>query len=165
MTEETDPIRDRFIHEMGELASDLGLNKSVGQIYALLYMNPDPMSLSDIADACQMSKGNASMNVRELERWGAARKACVPGDRKDYYEANRDVPEIVIDRLQNGLTRRMDAMRRVIDNAEEDLESVEDKQKRRFYRERLQDVRDLDKKVDKALKNLDKVYGLVRRFF
>ena len=66
-----DKAKSAFVDRMGQLASELGLNGSAGSIYALLFMSGEPVSLDRIAQSCAMSKGNASMNVRDLERWGA----------------------------------------------------------------------------------------------
>jgi DNA-binding transcriptional regulator GbsR (MarR family) len=162
MPESDDPIRERFIHEVGELAAGLGLSRSVGQIYALLYMSPEPVSLTGIAEACRMSKGNASTFVRELERWEAARKVCVPGERQDFYAANRDVAGIVMDRLQQGMGRRLDSVDRVIDQAREEIEEAEP-DNGEFYRERLEDIEALTSRLRSVVENMEAVYGVVRR--
>ncbi len=73
MAAHQDPVRGRFIHQVGEFGAGLGLSRSVGQLYALLYMSAEPMCLDEMAEACRMSKASASVNVRELERWGAVR--------------------------------------------------------------------------------------------
>ena len=165
MDENTDPIRERFIHQVGEFASSVGLNRSVGQLYALLYMSPEPMCLDDMASACAMSKANASINVRELVRWNAVRRVWVRPDRKDYYEANRDLPRIVIDRLQDGLGRRLRGLQDVVTEAAERVERMEgDQDAQRFYRERLGDVQKLQGSLQRLLGNMDKVYGVVKRF-
>ena len=165
MDDNSDPIRERFIHQIGEFASSMGLNRSVGQIYALLYMSREPMCLDDLAGACDMSKANASTNVRELERWNAVRRVWVRGDRKDYYEANRDLPQIVISRLQDGLGRRLGGLEDVVAEATERVEQMEgDADDQRFYRERLAEVHKLQGSLRRLLGNMDKVYGVVKRF-
>lgn len=165
MDDNSDPIRERFIHQVGEFASSMGLNRSVGQLYALLYMSREPMCLDDLAGAGDMSKANASINMRELERWNAVRRVWVRGDRKDYYEANRDLPQIVISRLQDGLGRRLRGLEDVVAEATERVEQMEgDADDKRFYRERLADVDKLQGSLRRLLGNMDKVYGVVKRF-
>jgi len=165
MAQQSDPIRERFIHEAGEFANGLGLSRSVGQLYALLYMSPEPVCLDEMAEACQMSKGNASMNVRELERWGAAQRVWVRGDRKDYYEPNRDIAGIVIARCQDGLGRRLGFLEGVVEDAAGSVEQMESPDGNRdFYAERLREVRKLIGSARKALNNLDKMYAVARRF-
>ena len=163
MTDPQDPIRERFIHEIGELAASLGLSRSVGQLYALLYMSPEPLCLDELAEVGQMSKASASVNMRELERWGAARKVWGQGDRKDYYEANRDLSEIVIRRLQDGLGRRLERFADAVDQAQNDISEMTDPETRGFYEKRLEEIRTLHGRLDKALSSLDKIYGIARR--
>ena len=62
MAEDYDPIRERFIHEVGEFAGGLGLSRSAGQLYALLYMSREPKCLDEMADSCEVSKATASVN-------------------------------------------------------------------------------------------------------
>jgi DNA-binding transcriptional regulator GbsR (MarR family) len=163
MPDAEDPIRERFIHEVGELAAGLGLSRSVGQIYALLYMSPDPVSLTGIAEACRMSKGNASTYVRELERWDAARRVCVPGERQDFYEANRDVTGIVSARLRQGMGRRLDALDRMVQEANERV-GTEEPENEDFYRQRLEDIETLSASLRKVVDNIDALQRLVKRF-
>jgi len=165
MTSQDDPIRDEFIHQIGELANGLGLNRSVGQLYAVLYMSPEPMCLDEMARACGMSKGNVSLNVRALERWGAVERAYVSGDRKDYYRANRDVLSIAAGRLKEGLGRRLGALDAAVAQASKKVEQMQGEPRaRQHYKERLQDIRKLTRSLQRVLNNLDKVYQLVKRF-
>ena len=165
MAQGSDPIRTQFIHEVGEFASSLGLSRSVGQLYALLYMSPAPLSLDELAEASDMSKGNASLNVRELERWGAVRRVYVPGDRKDYYEPNRNVPEIVVGRLKDGLGRRLASLETALDAASAQVEEMNgDGEKKKFYAQRLKEVRKLQRSLRRVVDNLDNLYKLARRF-
>ena len=166
MADEHDQIRGRFIHEVGEFAAGLGLNRSVGELYGLLYMSPRALCLDEMAEAAQMSKASASVNVRELERWGAVRKTWVQGDRKDYYEANRNLPEIVIGRMQDGLGRRLRGLRGAIAEAQKAVDAMPaDSSEKAFYGERLAELRRLEDSVQRALNNLDKIYLMAKRFF
>jgi DNA-binding transcriptional regulator GbsR (MarR family) len=160
-----DPIREQFINKVGEFVGELGLSRSVGQLYALLYMSPRPVCLEDMAEACGMSKASASLNIRELERWGAVRRVWVPGDRKDYYEANRAIPEIVINRLKEGLGRRLDNLERAVLEASSQVQRMnEDPETRKFYAERLREIQELHGSLRRIMNNMDKLYQLTRRF-
>ncbi|MBK8870658.1 MAG: hypothetical protein KBD85_02145 [Elusimicrobia bacterium] len=97
-----------FARLAGELAESFSFNRSVGQIYGLLYLQESPLSLEDIGQRLSMSKGNASINIRLLESWGAVRPVSVVGSRKDFYEANRDIKELALRRVREGLTKRFD---------------------------------------------------------
>ncbi len=84
-------VRDNLIFKAGYIAANLGLSKAMGQLYAALYISNKPIALEQLAQTCRMSKGNASINMRRLERWGAVKKSWGQGDRRDYYEANKDI--------------------------------------------------------------------------
>jgi DNA-binding transcriptional regulator GbsR (MarR family) len=109
MTTPTLPSTDaEFARFAGELAESFSFNRSVGQIYGLLYLQESPLSLEDIGQRLSMSKGNASINIRLLESWGAVRPVSVVGSRKDFYEANRDIKQVALRRVREGLTKRLD---------------------------------------------------------
>jgi DNA-binding transcriptional regulator GbsR (MarR family) len=83
-------VRDEFLLAMGRISEFWGFNKAMGHIYAVLYLNSVSLSLDEIATSLNMSKGNVSLNVRSLERWGLIKKVNQRSDRKDYYEAESD---------------------------------------------------------------------------
>lgn len=147
-----------FSRLAGELAESLNLNKSVGQIYALLYITGESLSLEEIAARLKMSKGNVSINLRALEYWGAVRFMSKAGTRKDYYEANQDLKEIILRRVQEGMTRRMDmaegALSHVLSSMEQD--GVHD-----ASRKRIEDLQAMITKGRKALALLPKVAGFL----
>jgi HTH-type transcriptional regulator, glycine betaine synthesis regulator len=87
--------RDNFIESVGRTTQGFGLGRIIGQLYALLFFSPDPMSLDDMADELKVSKGSISTNVRELEKWGAVKQVWVKGSRKDFYEAEVDFMRIL----------------------------------------------------------------------
>ncbi len=97
-----------FAKFAGELAESLSFNKSVGQIFGVLYLSDKPLSLEEIASRLSMSKGNASINLRYLESWGAVRPVMFSGTRKDHYEANTNLKQILLRRAEEGISRRLD---------------------------------------------------------
>src|SRR5882724_6614043 len=115
-----DTFQTRFIELSGELSAMCSFNRSIGQIYGLLYITPEPLSLEDIAKACRMSKGNASIHLRTLETWGAVHQSSRAGSRKDYYSANTDLRSLAIRRLQEGVARRLDHASHRIQEIKED---------------------------------------------
>jgi DNA-binding transcriptional regulator GbsR (MarR family) len=97
MTESLNTVRDDFLMAMGRISNFWGFNKAMGLIYGILYLNSGPLSLDEIATSLNMSKGNVSLNVRSLERWGLIKKVNQRSDRKDYYEAESDFWRMVRD--------------------------------------------------------------------
>jgi HTH-type transcriptional regulator, glycine betaine synthesis regulator len=81
----------RFVEAWGAMGSLWGVNRSVARVHALLMANEEPLSLDEIADQLQISKGNASMSLRELRTFGVVRQVEVPGDRRDFYVTEPDV--------------------------------------------------------------------------
>ena len=76
-----------IIELFSELAKIHGLNKSVGAVYAILYLSNKPLTISDIMEELKISKGNVSMSLKKLEELGFVKKVWVRGDRKNYYTA------------------------------------------------------------------------------
>ncbi|RLD18667.1 MAG: hypothetical protein DRI36_00825 [Caldiserica bacterium] len=96
---EVERIKIEFANLGGMLASRLSLSPIVGQIYALLYLSKEPVSLNEMVEKLGISKASASINIRYLESWGAVKKVWVGKGRKDYYMANSNVLEIFMNRF------------------------------------------------------------------
>lgn len=85
-----------FVRFWGEMASNWGINRTMAQIHALLYAVEDPLDTDTIMDRLGISRGNANMNLRSLLNWNLVRKVHLPGSRKDFYTAEKDVWEITL---------------------------------------------------------------------
>ncbi|WP_029462539.1 GbsR/MarR family transcriptional regulator [Serpentinimonas barnesii] len=85
------PLVQRFVLHFGEMGSRWGINRTVGQIYALLFVSPQPLNAEDIADALGFSRSNVSMGLKELQSWGLVRLQHLPGDRREYFSSPEDV--------------------------------------------------------------------------
>ncbi|MEL7298128.1 MAG: GbsR/MarR family transcriptional regulator [Pseudomonadota bacterium] len=83
-----------FILHFGEMGSRWGINRTVGQIYALLYVSPDPLNADDITQALGISRSNTSMGLKELQAWQLVQMQHFAGDRRDYFTAPEDVWQI-----------------------------------------------------------------------
>lgn len=81
----SDEIIDRFIESWGAMGAFWGVNSSVARIHALLIVTDRAWSLDDIAERLRISKGNASMCLKELRSWKVVRRESRPGDRREYY--------------------------------------------------------------------------------
>ncbi len=82
---------ERFVLFWGEMASNWGINRTMAQIHALLYIAEEPLDTDAIMERLQISRGNANMNLHALVNWNLVRKVHLPGSRKDYYVAEKDV--------------------------------------------------------------------------
>src|SRR5215204_6066390 len=83
-------VQERFINQWGNMVDAWGLNKTMGQIHALLYITGEPMTADEIMERLNISRGNVSMNLRELMNWGVVRREHRKGDRKQYFVAEED---------------------------------------------------------------------------
>ncbi len=91
---ELTPVMTRFILHWGEMGSRWGVNRTVAQIHALLYLADGPLTAEDIADTLSIARSNVSTSLKELQNWGLARIAHVMGDRRDHFDTSRDIWEI-----------------------------------------------------------------------
>ena len=85
------PIVQDFVAHFGEMGSRWGINRSVGQIYALLYATSEPLCADDMVEALKMSRSNVAMGLKELQGWGLVLLRHKPGDRRDYFTTPDDV--------------------------------------------------------------------------
>ncbi|GAB3950590.1 hypothetical protein GCM10028805_28940 [Spirosoma harenae] len=86
-----DEAKDKFIHTWGTLATQWGINRSMAQLHALLLISPEPLATEDVMEQLQISRGNASMNLRDLMDWGLIYKQLKPGERREFFMAEKDI--------------------------------------------------------------------------
>ena len=84
------PAAQRFVVHWGEMGARWGVNRTVAQIHALLYISPEPLMAEQIAQTLSVARSNVSTSLRELQRWGIVKVSHVLGDRRDYFESLRD---------------------------------------------------------------------------
>jgi DNA-binding transcriptional regulator GbsR (MarR family) len=85
------PLAQEFVLHFGEMGSRWGINRTVGQIYALLYISAQPLNADEIAEALAFSRSNVSMGLKELESWRLTRLQHLPNDRREYFSAPEDI--------------------------------------------------------------------------
>lgn len=88
------PVMESFIMHFGEMGSRWGINRTVGQIYALLYLSAEPLNAEDISEQLGFSRSNVSMSIKELDSWGLIKRKHLPNDRRDYFTTLGDEWEI-----------------------------------------------------------------------
>ena len=141
-------IEQAFIEDAGNLAQSFGLGRVVGEIYAYLYFSPEPRGLQDMQEALAISKGSASMCVRQLETWSAVRKVALPGDRRDYYEANDWFGRVLKNVIVDVVSRRFASRDGLYDRIAEELEGLADEPARRaFLEDRIARLRRFETKA------------------
>ena len=88
--------KNKFVQTWGALGSQWGINKTMAQIHALLMVSPEPLSMEDIMEELQISRGNASMNLRALMDWGIVYKEFKQGERREFFTAEKDLDELAV---------------------------------------------------------------------
>lgn len=86
--------KEKFISTWGSLGTLWGINKAMAQIQALLFISTKPLSMEDIMGDLKISRGNTSMNLRQLIDWGIVTKVLVSGERKEFFTTEKDVQEL-----------------------------------------------------------------------
>lgn len=103
-----------FILRWGEMGSAWGLNRTVAQIYALLYLSPDPLNAEEICAALSLARSTVSTSLHELQTWGVIRIVHALGDRRDHFETIGDVWEMFRVILRQRKAREMDPLLKVL---------------------------------------------------
>lgn len=86
--------KEKFINTWGSLGTLWGINKAMAQIQALLFISTNPLSMEDIMSELKISRGNTSMNLRQLMDWGIVNKVLKTGERKEFFTTEKDVQEL-----------------------------------------------------------------------
>lgn len=126
MTEITDIMKskavDHFILYWGDMGGQWGVNRSVAQIHALLYLSVQPLNAEQISEALGMARSNVSNSLKELTSWKLIHRVPIPGDRREHFAAEVDVWEMVIRIAKGRKEREIDpaaiALRNCIEQAE-----------------------------------------------
>lgn len=102
--------RKKMVQTWGQLSTQWGINKTMGQIHALLMISHEPLSTDDIMEELAASRGNVSMNLRNLVEWGVVHKVYKPGNRKEYYASEKDVWSMALQIARERKRRELDPM-------------------------------------------------------
>jgi DNA-binding transcriptional regulator GbsR (MarR family) len=149
-TSEYDRIVRRLIEAGGNTTQSLGVGRVLGQIFAYLYLSSDARSLDEITTALGISKGSASMGVRQLEQWGALEKIWVKGDRKDYYRARDTFGRIIKNAIRDLAGKRIESSAAMLAEVEDVLKKkkgVKVSEEDQFIRQRIEKIRAFQNKA------------------
>lgn len=102
--------RKQMIQTWGQLSAQWGINRTMGQIHALLMISPKPMTSDQIMAELNVSRGNVSMSLRSLVEWGLVYKEYMPGDRKEYYSSEKDAWKMALQIAKERKRRELDPM-------------------------------------------------------
>jgi DNA-binding transcriptional regulator GbsR (MarR family) len=102
--------REEFIATWGTLGNEWGINRTMSQIHALLLISPEPLTTEDLMTELLISRGNANMNIHSLMDWGLIQKVLIQGERKEYFQAEKDVWKIARIVARERKKRELDPM-------------------------------------------------------
>lgn len=135
-----------FILHFGEMGSRWGINRTVGQIYALLYISSDPLNAETIADTLGVSRSNVSMGMKELQSWRLVNVKHQVGDRRDYFETPGDVLDIAMILLEERRKRELDPTLTLLRQTLMEAPASDDD---KYAHERMQEMHDLMEQVSR----------------
>src|SRR5690606_22661144 len=110
-----DEAKSQFIQAWGTLGSKWGISRTMAQIHALMMVAPDPLTTEDIMEELNISRGNANMNLRDLMDWGLIEKMHKPGERKEYFKAEKDIWKITRQVARERKKRELEPILKVLD--------------------------------------------------
>jgi len=140
MSNTLSPTVLRFVLHFGEMGSRWGINRTVGQIYALLFVSSKPLNAEDISESLGFSRSNVSMGLKELNSWNLIITQHLPDDRRDYFSAPDDVWRIFQTLAEERRKREIDPTLTFLRDAI--LEPVKDADDQ-FAQERMQAMHEL----------------------
>src|SRR5262245_12061850 len=133
-----DSIQQRFILHWGEMGTRWGINRTVAQIHALLFISPRPLHAEEIAETLNVARSNVSTSLKELQGWGIVKLVHVLGDRRDHFQSLKDVWELFRVVLDERKKREIDPTLTMLLASIE--EAKEDKGTDPYTIERLRDL-------------------------
>ena len=152
--------RDEFVAQWGALGTQWGINRTMAQIHALFMTAPEPLSTDDVMEELQISRGNAHTNLKELVAWGLLRVVVKKGDRREYFEAEKDVWRIFTIVARERKRREIDPALEVLRKCAEDSAGIDTPEGRAFYEQ----MRQLEEFVEFASRMSDKIAAMKHGF-
>ena len=131
-------VQQKFILHWGEMGTSWGINRTVAQVHALLFISPKPLNADYIVDTLGVARSNVSTSLKELQGWGIVKRVHLPSDQRDHFESMKDVWEmfrVVLDeRKKREIDPTMRMLRECIAEADADKETDE------YTEQRLRDL-------------------------
>lgn len=144
--------KSKFIQTWGALGSQWGINKTMAQIHALLMISPDALSMEDIMEQLQISRGNTSMNLRALMDWGIVFKEYKPGERKEFFSAESNIDELARKIARERSRREIKPTLRVL----QDISAIdgEESTKAAHFKAKTEELYDFVSRADNMLEKI-----------
>ena len=141
-----------FIQTWARLGTEWGINRTMAQVHALLLVTDKALSTEEIMEQLQVSRGNANINIRELVNWNLVYKELVPGERKEYFRAEKDVWEVAKRIARERKKREIEPVLRELAQLEK-VEDADDPEAQNFIKT-VQDIHGLASKIDSSVETM-----------
>jgi DNA-binding transcriptional regulator GbsR (MarR family) len=145
-----DEAKQTLVHAWGTLGSSWGVSRTMAQIHALLLVAPEPMTTEDVMESLQISRGNANMNLRDLMDWGIVRKVLKPGERKEFFEAEKDIWKVAMQVAKERKKRELEPILKILDQVSVIEADITDPQVKEFA-QTVENLKGFAKKADTML--------------
>ena len=143
--------KQQFISSWGAFGTHWGINRTMAQIHALLMVSPDPITQDDLMEQLDISRGNVNMNIRELITWGLVDRVILPGERREYFTAEKDIWKVATQIIKERKKRELDPMLKLLSQ----LEKIEGDKKNKEIKQFVDTVSSIKKLGLQADKTLD----------
>ena len=143
----------QFISSWGAFGTHWGINRTMAQIHALLMISPNPLTQDDIMEELDISRGNVNMNTRELVDWGLVDRVLIPGERKEFFSAEKDIWKVATQIIQERKKKELDPMLKLLGQ----LENIDGDRKDPKVKQFVDTVSGIRKFGGQADKMLDKM--------
>ena len=147
--------KKEFIQTWGTLGNHWGTNRTMSQIHALLLISPDALTTEDIMNELSISRGNTNMNVRDLMDWGLVHKVLKQGERKEYFQAEKDIWKVATQVAKVRKKRELDPMIKALEKLST-IEGPGKDKKIKAFKNVLEDIQEVAKNTDKTLNTMIK---------
>ena len=152
---ELNEAKQKFIETWGKLGTEWGINRTMAQVHALLLITPGELTTEEIMQELSISRGNANMTLRDLMSWGLIEKRHKPGERKEYFYADKDAWSIARQVAKERRKRELEPVLKVLAELSQVKGDTKDPDYKTFNKS-VTDINKLAKNVDKALENMIK---------
>lgn len=147
---ELEEARVQFIQSWGALGTQWGINQTMARIHALLLISTKPLSAEEIMDDLQISRGNANTNLRELMSWNLVEKILIPGERREYFQGEKDIWKVSMRIMQERRRRELEPMLKVLDSLQ-DVSGNKNDPELKAFNDTLGGIQKFAGQADKAL--------------
>jgi DNA-binding transcriptional regulator GbsR (MarR family) len=142
--------KQQFISSWGAFGTHWGINRTMAQIHALLMVSPNPLTQDDVMEQLNISRGNVNMNIRDLITWGLVDRVLLQGERKEYFNAEKDIWKVATQIIRERKKRELDPMMKLLAQLENIDGDKKDKEIKQFV-DTVSGIRKFGKQADQLL--------------